>query len=390
MQCIPFSMWMSIRWTGASGRHLRVLLFFVAGGCHGDLQLLAGNGAERIVFPIEQHALAVFLEDGSINPAVSVEIGELCVTQMRVQVADVRQEIRIAPVTAGGRFVRVELGGSNVVFGRQLLLLHRIHQLAIGLVVPPHVPEVAVQHVRARVDVTDHALTGRHAEFKLVLDRVAGLIFANRRIDILDPFVPLGRRRSRIAVLGKKAARRRTSVVRVQHMTRAATTAAVVAGVVVGAKKVQRRVEQACLCQADEHRVGAILGTQTTVAKSFARTSGFFQNLRNTDFGAKSTAPFKDPQQVAGLSRLVGNQRLQERQDTFVAYFFRCRLRHSLQNLRSAVHAVRFAIPRILFAGATVVVKRRTPQHAAMRHHALAILQDFVRMALAAGDVCDA
>ncbi len=101
----------------------------------------------------------------------------------------------------------------------------------------------------------------------------------------------LGRRRSPVAVLGQETAGDRTAIVRIQHVTGAATTAAIVAGVIVGAEEVQRRVEQTCLGQADEDRVGSILGTEATIAKSFARTTGFFQNRSGIPTSARKRPP---------------------------------------------------------------------------------------------------
>ena len=54
--------------------------------------------------------------------------------------------------------------------------------------------------------------------------------------------------------------------------------------------------------------------------------------------------------------------------------------RHRLQALRLAVHAVAFSVPPPLERHGSVVVERRSPQHAAVRHHAFLDLQRFLRM----------
>ena len=94
-QCIPFSRWMSIRWTGTPDLPLELLL-----GGDGRLHLVGcvlayasfspGSGSaiaackssavasgERRAVVVEQIALAVLLEDGAEDPAVAVEVGEL-------------------------------------------------------------------------------------------------------------------------------------------------------------------------------------------------------------------------------------------------------------------------------------------------------------------------
>ena len=163
-------------WTGASGRHLACCFSGVAGRRYRGLQLLAGDFTEWVVLPIEQHSFAVFLEHGSVDPAVPVKISELGMPQMRVQIGDVGQEFGIAPMAAGRRFIGIEFCGAYVVFRGEMLLLLWIHQFAVGFVIPPHVPEIAVQDVGAGVNVTDHALARWHPKFKLVLNRMSRLV----------------------------------------------------------------------------------------------------------------------------------------------------------------------------------------------------------------------
>ena len=111
-------------------------------------------------------------------------------------------------------------------------------------------------HVRAGVDVADDALAGRDARVvKLVLDRVARLVLGNRRVGAAK-LVP------RLPYLAYGPGVDRRAVVGVDDVAGGAAAGAVVAGVVVGAQEVERRIEQPRLLQADEHRIGAVLGAQ--------------------------------------------------------------------------------------------------------------------------------
>src|SRR5947209_6459321 len=68
--------------------------------------------------------------------------------------------------------------------------------------------------------------------------------------------------------LPRAAASSGLAVVGVDHVTGGAAAGAEVAGLVVGAEEVKRRVEEARLDQADEHRVGAVLGAEAADAEA--------------------------------------------------------------------------------------------------------------------------
>src|SRR5258708_4075382 len=111
-----------------------------------------------------------------------------------------------------------------------MLLLPRIHQLAIGLFVPPGEARVAVHDGGAGMDVTHDALAGRHAGGKAMLNRMAGLIPGNHRIA-----------RQTQAPMARSGVRPRVdqrTVVAVNHVTSTAAAGAIVTGMVVGAKEV--------------------------------------------------------------------------------------------------------------------------------------------------------
>ena len=108
---------------------------------------------------IEQIAFAILLEDGAEDPAVAVIIGELRVLELRIQFRDLLQEIQVAPKPARGRRLRIALrrrctSSSSVGF----VLLLRIHEFAVGLLVPPGVTEIRIHEEIALVHVAVHAL----------------------------------------------------------------------------------------------------------------------------------------------------------------------------------------------------------------------------------------
>ena len=74
------------------------------------------------------------------------------------------------------------ISDSHELLGGELFLMLRIHQLAVGLVVPPHVAEIGVQHVRAGMHVAHDALAGGRGRRELVLDRMARLVLRDRGI----------------------------------------------------------------------------------------------------------------------------------------------------------------------------------------------------------------
>ena len=93
---------------------------------------------------------------------------------------------------------------------------------------------------------TMHWLVGMPVR-EAVLDRMARLVLRDRRVGIV-------RRRAAVAELGVRPGVDRRAVVGVDDVAGRAAAGAVVAGMVVGAEEVQRRVEQPRLVQADEAR----------------------------------------------------------------------------------------------------------------------------------------
>ena len=247
-----------------------------------------------------------------------------------------------------------------------------IHQLAVSLVVPPHEAEVTLQHGRAGVHVAGDALARWNRGREFVLDRMAGFVLGDRRIGVLaQPTMP------RLSV---RAGVHRRAIVGIDDVTRRATARPIIAGVIVGAEEVERRVEQTSLLQPNENRVGAVLSTESAIAQTCSRTARFFACFRNTDFRTKASAPFKDAENVAGLSDLKARQRIEERDDPFVFHLVLSRRGNGLQTLRRAVHGIALAELSTLLGEAAVVVERRLPEHRPVSHHALANFEYFARM----------
>ena len=201
-----------------------------------------------MIFGVEQVALAIVLEDRAEHPAVAVEIGELRVLELLVEFRrpDLFEKVEIDQIpraAAASGFASQDL--IALLVGR-IVLLGRIHVLAVGFVVPPDVAEIRRDHVGAGMDVADDALAGRNRARELVLDRMARFVLRNGRIDL--------RAVALIAVRGVGPGMHRRAVVGVDHMAGRAAAGAVVAGMIVGAGQRKQRIEQARLLQAQKHR----------------------------------------------------------------------------------------------------------------------------------------
>ena len=70
-----------------------------------------------------------------------------------------------------------------------------------------------------------------------------------------------------VAVLGIGPRMDRRAIVGIDHVAGGAAAGAIIAGLVVGAEEVQRRIEQARFLQADEDGIGAVLGAEAAIAK---------------------------------------------------------------------------------------------------------------------------
>ena len=221
-------------------------------------------------------AVAVLLEDGPEDPAVAVEVGELGVLGLRVQVGQVR------PGTPGRtRLLRAD---DSFGVGRSCawttssavgcLLLRRVHQFAVGLLVPPHEADVAVHDVGAGMDVADDALAGRDALPVANWCSIGwpgsflGMVGSVEKLRPWWPYFGIGAGIDRRAVVG------------IDDVAGGAAAGAVVAGVVVGAQEVERRVEQAGLLQAEQTGSVRFWVPRPRTLRRVRRPARIFQRVR--------------------------------------------------------------------------------------------------------------
>jgi len=143
------------------------------------------------------------------------------------------------------------------------------------------------------MDMADDALAGGDSRDKPVLDRVSPLGAWDRWIGLeAEPLVAELRVRARVHW---------GSIVRVDHVAGRAAAGAIVAGVVVGTQKVQCRVEQSGLRQADEHGIGAVLRPKSSSAQPGAGLAGILERIGQADLLRITPATLEDPQDVGRL-----------------------------------------------------------------------------------------
>src|SRR5260370_3558078 len=153
-------------------------------------------------------------------------------------------------------------------------------------------------------------------------------------------------------------------------MTRRASAAAIVAGMIVRAGKRQDGVEQSRFLQAEENRIGAQLSAEAAVAELVVRFAGIFLSIGIANLRLFATAAFEQAKDVAGLRSFPAKERIEFGNHAFRASLLEGRLWRCLDRLRQAVAIVAFPEARVLDGIAAVVVERRTPQHSRVRHHA--------------------
>ncbi len=200
------------------------------------------------------------------------------------------------------------------------------------------------------MNVARNTLAAGNGKCKLVRDRMAGTVLGDRRV----------RREARAAVAEAGVGTRmdRGAVVRIDHVTSAATARPVIAGVIVGAQEIQGGVQQAGLLQAEKNGVGPILGAKSAIAQTGLRATRDFFRFGNARFGAEPSAALENAEDVAGLRDLEPRQRIEQWQHRMAVHLLLRRRRHVLYPLRRAVHAVALAVVRRLVGDRAVVVKR--------------------------------
>src|SRR5207248_167485 len=182
----------------------------------------------------------------------------------------------------------------------------------------------------------------------------------------------------RVPVVAKTAAAKpgirsgvdRRAVIGIDDVAGSAARLAEVASVVVGADEVRAGVEQTRLLQADEDRVGAVLGAEAAVAETRQdRPARAFLARRYADLRAELAAALEDAEHVTRLGNLEADQWVEERDDAAVFHFPLGRRRHSLQAEWLAAHAIGLAEASALVGHGAVVVEGSAPEHAAVAHH---------------------
>ena len=336
---------------------------------------------DRLAAVIEHHPPAVMLEDRPVGPSVAMKIGELRVLRAVVEIGEIGEELRIGKPVLRRRFVRVGEGDVDRLFRGRIALLVRVDQIAVRFLVPPHVADVAVHHRRAGMDVADDALAGGDPApgGEAVLDRMAALPTRDHRID-REALAAVAELRVRPGMDGG-------AVVGVDHMAAGAAAGAVVTGMVVGAEEVERRIEEARLREAHEYRIGAVLRSQAPRSQPGPRPPRLLEALGVAGVGPEAPAALEDPQDVPRLHPLEPRQGIEIADHPLEVELLGRRRRHVLQPLADAVHAIALAVRGVLHGDRAVVVEGGAPEHAAVRHHALAHLEDLGRVASAATDV---
>src|SRR6266568_576765 len=200
---------------------------------------------------IQPIPFAVVIEDRAKNPAMSMEVSELRGLQLLVEfrTANILEKLFLSPESAHRRRFRIAKKRLVALVFAGVALLLRVHFVSIDFVVPPGKPEISGDHVRAGMNVTNHALTGRDGARESVFDGMGGFVFGNGGI-ARSAYSGVAETRVRPRVC-------RIAIVRINHMASRAAAGAIVAGMVVGAGERHDGIEQACFLQPEKNRIGA-------------------------------------------------------------------------------------------------------------------------------------
>ena len=161
---------------------------------------------------VEQVPFTISFEDFAKHPAMSVKVCELRALELAVEFrhAALIQKIWLRPKTAQAGRLRIAIQFLLLFSLRRIVLLRRIHLVAVGFVVPPNQAEIRRNHVLARVHVTDHALRSGYARRQLMFDRMARFISGNACVGAL--------RHAQISGCTIKSGMLRITIVRIDHM----------------------------------------------------------------------------------------------------------------------------------------------------------------------------
>src|SRR6266404_2976796 len=104
----------------------------------------------------------------------------------------------------------------------------------------------------------------------------------------------------------------RLAIVRVDDMTRRASRRTIVAGMIVGAEIVQRRIEQARLLQTEIDRIRALRGPESARAQTLVRLARVFVLVRQSNFQTPLAAALEHAQDISRLRDFPARQRIEK------------------------------------------------------------------------------
>jgi hypothetical protein len=229
-----------------------------------------------------------------------------------------------------------------------IVLMRRIHRIAIRFVVPPCVTVVGRLHIRARMYMTRHALTRRNLLGEDMLKRVSALRLIDCAV-IADaaPVIPMRRGLfavSRIAVIG------------IQNMTGRAATGAVISGLVVGTGKRKHGIHEPRFLQTEEDRVGSKTGAEAAIGELEIGLTGHVLSVWIANLTALLAATLKDAEQVARLGILPPLQRVKVWKDSLTTRLLGCRRWECAQTFRLTLLIVGLPEVRILERKRSIVI----------------------------------
>jgi len=113
-----------------------------------------------------------------------MKISELRLLQLAVEFRATQffQEFWVGPQPSRRCAFRITQGDLIFLLFSWIVLVARIHRFAVGFVIPPGVAEVSRLHIRAGMNMANHALARGDGAGEAVLYGMAGFIFCNRGI----------------------------------------------------------------------------------------------------------------------------------------------------------------------------------------------------------------
>ena len=276
-------------------RALHAFLQMNVGQVHGLLKLLRIVERDRLPVLVQPVPFSIVVINPAKHPAMPVKIRKLRRLQFGIELraACLLQKFVLAPQPARRRHFRILQRCLVSLFLAGIPLLWRIHFAAVNFVIPPRQPEICRHHVRARMDMADHALAGRNRPCEGVLDRMPWLIFANRRIrGSAETAVPILRIRSRVS---------RVAVIRINHMARRTSARPVVARMIIRPGQGKHGIKQPRLLQSQKNRIGAKFRAKSAVAQFVVGLSRTLFPARVPDLRLLLAAAFENPQHVSRL-----------------------------------------------------------------------------------------